>query len=155
ELTAESSPTDVADAVMRAHPSCVVLMGNAALQVYRRYEQLAPSPKPIPAVVVMSSFLEEQITQLRNATGIAYEIPGVNTFARLRSMIDLPIRRVGVVYRTPLFHHVERQRELAAIEKVELVTVEVGVHPTVHEVRRSLYELLHKRDVDALWVLND
>src|SRR4051794_1265767 len=33
ELTPESSPSDVAEAIARIHPACVVLMSNSALQL--------------------------------------------------------------------------------------------------------------------------
>jgi len=60
-----------------------------------------------------------------------------------------------VVYR-PLFRNfIERQKELAAREHVELVSVEVGKEVSSAELRGALDQLLTAQRVDALWMLND
>jgi putative ABC transport system substrate-binding protein len=102
----------------------------------------------------MSSFLEELRADLPNASGVAYEVPGVTAFVNLRSVIERPVARVGVLHRPSFKRFVERQKALAAKEQITLVPIEVPSDPSSADVRNALksFEGAH---VDALWVLND
>lgn len=146
--------SDVQRELGAAKPTCVVLMGNQALNLYHAYQRSVPGPYP-PAVVLMASFFEEQRGLLQNATGIAYEVPGVTTFVQLRSFVYRPVQRVGVIYR-PLFqNYLRKQRELGRSEQITLVERQVGDEPGVYEIRAALTELIKVERVDAIWVLND
>jgi putative ABC transport system substrate-binding protein len=90
-----------------------------------------------------------------NATGIAYEVPGVAALVDLRSVIKAPVRRVGVIYRPSFRQFIIRQRELAEKEQIELVTLEVGEGVYADRLRSSLHVLLVGQHVDALWMIND
>jgi hypothetical protein len=137
----------------RTHPACLVLMDNPTVRLYRAYQQSAGGSL-VPALVVMASFLEELQGELQNTTGIAYEVPGVTAFVNLRSIIERPVRRVGVVHRPHFRRFVARQTVLAATEQVEVVAEEVPADPNASDVRRAL-RALRKIGIDALWVLND
>jgi ABC-type uncharacterized transport system substrate-binding protein len=103
----------------------------------------------------MTSFLEQSYRGVQNATGIAYEVPGVIQFVKLRSIVSNPVRRVGVVYREPFRSYIERERNLAKMEQVEIVAKEVSREPDQSALQASLAQLLSADQVDALWVLND
>ncbi len=135
-------------------PRCVVLMGNAASNLYLRYQKQHQGAF-VPAVVLMTSFFEEQYPLFRNTTGIAYEIPGITTFVNLRSFVYQPVQRVGVLYRPLFSNYVQKQARLAAVEQVQLVTVEISQSPGPREIRRGLDKLIREERVDAIWVLND
>jgi ABC-type uncharacterized transport system substrate-binding protein len=132
----------------------VVVLGNQAMKLYLHYQHKFPGTHP-PAVVTMASFFEQQRALFDNTTGISYEVPGITTFVNLRSFVAQPIQRVGVVHRSAFTGYVERQRELARVEKVELVSVPIRNRPAPVELRRALRSLLEQDAVDALWVLND
>lgn len=150
----EWSAADVQGELSTVKPVCVVLMGNQVVNLYRAYQRSSPGPYP-PAVVLMASFFEEQRDLLQNATGIAYEVPGVTTFVQLRSFVYRPVQRVGVIYR-PLFqHYLRKQGELGRSEQITLVEREVSDEPGVYEIRAALTELIKVERVDAIWVLND
>jgi putative ABC transport system substrate-binding protein len=136
----------------RSHPACLVLMDNPTVRLYRTYQKA--SKAPLPALVVMASFLEELRGELPNASGVAYEVPGVTAFVNLRSVIERPVTRVGVVHRPPFRRFVDRQKLLAAKEQVTIVAEEVPADPSANDVRRAL-RALSMSGVDALWVLND
>ena len=54
------------------------------MRLYRAYEKAHPGPLP-PSLVVMASFLEELRSELRNSSGVAYEVPAVSAFvSRMR-----------------------------------------------------------------------
>jgi hypothetical protein len=145
--------TAFAAAIEQNHPACLVLMDNPTVRLYRSYQKAAGGP-PLPALVVMASFLEELRGELHNASGVAYEVPGVTAFVNLRSVIERPVSRVGVVHRPPFRRFVERQKVLAAKEQVTVVAEEVPADPSASDVRRALRSL-RMSGVDALWVLND
>ncbi|NLE85019.1 MAG: hypothetical protein GX607_01330 [Myxococcales bacterium] len=136
-------------------PRCVVLMDNPTVKAYRELQLARPSVTFPPAVVVMASFLEEHYRLVKNATGIAYEVPALTLFTHLRTILVSPVEKVGVVYRPAFRGYIDRQRELAKREAIELIGVAVPQHPSVRDVRRALETLRTERGAHALWVLND
>jgi hypothetical protein len=155
-VDSRTTPADFSAQIHRAQPSCVVLMDNPTIKLYRAYQSGKQPGAPMPAaVVVMSSFLEELRSQLRNVTGVAYEVPGVTAFVNLRSVIARPVSRVGVIHRPPFRKFIERQKALATKEQIELVAAEVPKDPDASEVRDALRRLSTSGRVDTLWVLND
>jgi ABC-type uncharacterized transport system substrate-binding protein len=154
-VTRETTPADVAAAVERVKPACVVVMNNATLSLFRAYEAAHKEQPAIPTVVVMASFLDEIRGQLRRATGISYEVPGVTAFVNLRAILESPISRVGVVYRPGFKGFVKRQTALAAKEHVTIMARELPREFTADELREALRKLLMQDRVDALWMLND
>jgi hypothetical protein len=153
-VSPETTPADLLREVRAVRPRCVVLIGNQAMNLYAQYQKQEPGPFP-PAVVLMASFFEEQRARLTNSTGIAYEIPGITTFVQLRSFVYRPVQRVGVIHRSLFAGYVRKQRGLAAVEKVELVSFEVSDEPGPYQIRRALDHLMRREKVDAIWVLND
>ncbi len=156
-LTVTSSVTaeELGAAIKRLSPACIVLMNNNTVGLYREYQRRNSGAVFPPSVIVMASFIDELRPTLVNATGIAYEVPGVVAFVDLRSIIKAPVRRVGVIYRPSFRQFISRQRDLAEKEQIELVTVEVGEGVYADRLRSSLHVLLVGQRVDALWMIND
>jgi hypothetical protein len=139
----------------RYSPSCVVVVDNRTLEIYRELQAQRPLADFPPAVVVMTSFLDRAIGGLRHATGIAYEVPAVSSIVALREVSQLDVQRVGVVHRERFEDVVALQTQLAALEKVQLVPVSVPNEPSPEAVEDSLDRLVVDENVDALWVVND
>lgn len=139
----------------RLHPACVVVVDNRTLELYRQLQVQRPTEVFPPAVVVMTSFLERAIGGLRGATGIAYEVPAVSSIVALREVSQMEVQRVGVVHRQTFRDVIATQKELAALEKVELIPIAVPNDPTPEVVEDSLDRLVVEQKVDALWVVND
>ena len=160
-INARSNPSDFIAQIENSGAACVVLMDNPTVKLYRAYQKSrkaapgAPAKPVIPAVVVMASFLEDLRAELINASGVAYEVPGVSAFVQLRSVIKKPVRRVGVVFRPAFAPFLERQEALAAKEQITLVPIRVPVDATANDVRDALKGLRMIGNIDALWVLND
>ena len=155
-VTSTTAADELAGAIHHLAPSCVVLMNNNTVSLYREYQRAsAPGTRFPPSVVVMASFIDELRPTLVNATGIAYEVAAVTAFVDLRSVIKTPVRRVGVVYRPGFRQFIARQRELAEKEQIELVTMEVGEAVYADRLRSTLHALLVEQRVDAIWMLND
>jgi putative ABC transport system substrate-binding protein len=152
-VTKETTAAQLGAAIDRTSPACVVLMNNSTVALFRQYkESLGAKPAP-PAVVVMASFLERTRATLPKSTGIAYEVPGVTAFRSLRAVILAPVRKVGVVYRPGFKEYIDKQKELAATEQIELVAVEVAKDISASDLKDVIVALAPK--VDALWMLND
>jgi putative ABC transport system substrate-binding protein len=158
-VTAAVTADDLGAAIRRLAPACIVLMNNRTVGLYREYQRSSQLGNPgatfPPSVIVMASFIDELRPTLVNATGIAYEVPGVAAFVDLRSVIRTPVHRVGVIYRPSFRQFINRQRELAEKEQIELVTIEVGEGAYADRLRSSLHVLLVGQHVDALWLIND
>ena len=143
----------IAARISQIDPKCIVLMDNRSVRAFHRLQ--AEGYKTPPAIVLMSSFAEHLVARLNNATGIAYEVPGVTSFVALRTLYKKPVTRVGVLYRPALRAYVERQAALAKMEEVELVGIEVEGEPSPRALRRALRKLFRQEKAEALWVLND
>ena len=146
---------DLVLALNEGAPSCIIVVDNRTLKLYRNSQRMLPERDFPPAVVVMTSFLDRAIGGLRKATGIAYEVPAVSSIVALRDISRLNVQRVGVVYRQSFRSVVQAQAELLAVEKVTLLAEELSDAPTPGEVEDSLDRLVVQQKVDVLWVLND
>jgi hypothetical protein len=152
----DASVFAMSEAIRRTAPACIVLMNNSNVRLYARYQKALPEGTQFPpAIIVMTSFLQETVKSIKNATGISYEIPGAVQFVKVRSMIDAPVRRVGVVYRNGFADFVAEQRRLASREGIDLVGSEVSQDPSRGEISDALASLVDRERVDAVWVLND
>jgi hypothetical protein len=146
---------DLAARIDELSPVCLVVMDNPALALYREYVEGRPPDRPAPpAVVAMTPFFIEELRRIKNTTGVAYEIPGVTAFVKLRSLIVHPLRRVAVIHRARFREFIERQRKLAAREDIELVALPVSSAPTPAEIQSAIASARNAR-IDALWVLPD
>jgi ABC-type uncharacterized transport system substrate-binding protein len=103
---------------------------------------------------LMASLLVVLVGGRFMSSGIEELVPAITMFVNMRSFLDRPTRRVGVVYRRPFHAFIETQRKLAAIENIELVPIAVGARASVRELDRALRRLRDAK-VDAIWVTND
>ncbi len=142
----------IARGVREHNPSALVLMNNPTVGAYKAYTKL-PEARKLPAVVVMTSFLEGGALQAIGATGISYEVPLITVVTNLRKLLAVPLERVGVVYREPLAGFVAQQVELAQREKIRVVEVRLPAEPNPAHIKAALRET--KRRADAVWILND
>jgi hypothetical protein len=154
EVSEGSTAVDLDREIRAVGPRCLILLGNSASNLYLQYQQKYPGPY-LPAVVLMTSFFEQQYPLFQNVTGVSYEVPGITTFVNLRTFVYRPIQRVGVLHRQLFRTYVEQQARLASLEQIQLVPLEISRSPGPHEIRKGLDRLIHDEQVDALWVLND
>jgi hypothetical protein len=155
-VDAETSAAEFKRRLEASGAALVVVMDNPTVKLYREYQRSCRgAARPIPAVVAMSSFLEEVAADLEDASGVAYEVPGVTALVKLRAIIDRPVRRVAVLHRPPFQRFLERQKALAAKEQITLVPVRLPAEPSAAEVRAALMSLRDGDKIDALWLLND
>jgi hypothetical protein len=143
----------IANAIRLHKPSALVLMNNPTVVAYRDYLHALGGKPQLPAVVVMTSFLDDKQLAPLGATGIAYEVPLITVVTNLRKLVASPIERVGVVHRASLDGFVDRELDLARRERVSVVRHAVGPDANLSEIKYALRRI--KQEVDAVWILND
>ena len=142
----------------RTDPKLVVLMEGKSVKLFTQYQNRMGRDAPMPpSVALMTIYVGERIAGLRNATGIAYEIQGITSLVHLRSLVQGPVNRVGVLFSSRLRSFYEQQRKLCLTEQIELVGLEIDVKQKHRGrlIRSALRELTQHKDIDALWVIND
>jgi len=149
------SAKSLADAWTASGPKAIVLMDNRSVGLYREARGIV-GDSVTPVVALMGVRVDLAIAGLTNAVGINYEIPAVTSMVNLRSVVNDPIKRVGVVYRASWGDFFQKQSEFCAPESITLVgrTVPDDGDPSA-ALRKALEELVKDEKVDALWILND
>ncbi len=139
-------------AIDSARPAAVVLVDNSVTSLYRR--AIAGHEAPPPAVLVMNSFVEQVQPTIPNSTAIGFEPPAVVSLTHVRSLLERPIRRAGVVYRKGFEGFIEKERARARAEDIELVGIEVAEHPSTSAIGRALHRI-ERAEPDVVWITND
>ncbi len=158
KLTENTTSKNIAAEVASVSPKIVVLMDNKAINLYRGYQQEYSKAVPrIPVVVCMGLFLDKAITELKNATGVTYEIPIVTAVINLRQLINKPIKKLGIIHREFILDFIEENREFCKKEGVEIVAHSLPDKSNKYKslVKKSLKKLLKLENIDALWIAND
>ena len=153
QIDDRNSGSLIAEAVSEYAPSAIVLMNNPTVSSYRQYLASPTTVRKLPAVVVMTSFVDSSQLMKLGATGITYEVPLITVVTNLRRLISSSVERIGVVYRSPLAPFMAKQRELARREQIHVADAVVTVNPNASELKYAIRSL--KSRADALWLLND
>lgn len=150
------SVEDVNQALEANNPDALILLGNSALNVYKRYQTKYPTGSFPPVIATAALFVDQSMVGVKNVSAIRYEVPAVTSLVNVRSMISKPLNKVGVIYRSNLANVVKDYVEYCKSEGIELITAEVPVTSKnmPNELSNNITFLLKKK-VDALLVLND
>lgn len=139
-------------------PKMIVLMNNTAINILKQYYKSLPdSIQPIPSLSLMAVYIKKSIQGLDNAMGISYEIPVVTAVTNLRSVLNKPITKIGVVYREFMVDFIKTNREYCKAENIELIEKVAWKEDKDYRsfLKTKLKELLKKDNVEALWIIND
>ncbi|MBN1576563.1 MAG: hypothetical protein JW913_08425 [Chitinispirillaceae bacterium] len=138
-------------------PKLVVLMDNAAIALFRKYQSTLPETATmIPSIAIMGVMIKEAIADLKNACGISYEVPIVTSVVSLRSVLGIPIKKVGVVHREFLMDFVEKNSQFCKREGIEIVNKALPDKSNAYgPLIKNALKGLDSRGIDALWVPND
>lgn len=153
--------TQVADFEARfvdQQPKLIVLMEGKAIELYRDWQESKPADFAFPPVIVlMTSYAEERIKDLKGAACIKYEIQAVQVISYLRSVIDQPVNRVGVLYSSNLRVFFANQKSDCEKEKAELVGVMIDEKQGFLDrvISKELQKMVKDPTIDAIWIFND
>lgn len=136
-------------------PKLVVLMDNISISLYKKYQ--AGSGADVSSVSLMASFADIAIKGIQNAAGIFYEVPIVTSIVNLRALMPgANFRNVGAVYRNFMNPFITINTAYCQKEQINLVSLPIpNKGNTAAELKKGLEILVQKKNVDALWVLND
>jgi hypothetical protein len=159
ELILDRQNRSLDRALRQFKPSAVILMDNSAIAGYRKWLSGAGDSldTPSPAIALMGILVGEAITGMPNTEAISYEIPIVTSAVHLRSIINAPIKKIGVVHRAFMGNLIEQNRESCLRENIVIINKSLPDNGKFmrFKLKRTLIELLEKERVDALWVPND
>ena len=140
-------------------PNLLVIMNNQSVRLYREYQRKHPDRSFPPAIVIMAVYAQQEISSLKNATGIEYEITADQSLSQLRELSGVPLRSVGVVYRSAMENYFNAQEKLCQQEDLILMGYRIDSPPSQpkkleRDIKNGLDYLIRQK-IDALWILND
>ncbi len=140
--------------IERIRPHVVVLLDNVILNHYREYQRRHPDRVPFPPIIAMMGVHIDASIKDLNIMGINYQVPAVSSLVKLRDMIDIPIKKVGVLYPEGLESSFQQQHDWCSREKINLIGHKLSVK-SKDSIRKGLKKLIKQDKVDALWIFND
>lgn len=154
-VSKESTIEEVAKSWKEATPKAIVAMDNKAVALFRE-ARAKLGDSATPGIALMGVRIDASLRGVANTVGINYEIPAVTILINLRSVLPTPIKKTGVVYRASMEDLFVRNAEFCKQENLELVGAKVADDADPKEgLDKALREMTDRKDVDALWVIND
>jgi ABC-type uncharacterized transport system substrate-binding protein len=151
-----SKVSEIETQIQKHKPKIIVLVENSAINLYAKYQKANPDSQFPPSVAVAALFVDRFLTNLKNATGIRYEIPAVTSIVNMRSVLSKKVKRVGVVHRKWMKSLIEENAKYCRSEGIELVPISIPNKDKKldKKLNAGLKSLINQK-VDAIWVLND
>ena len=143
-ITKSSMPSDIEKKINAISPKIIVLMDNMSIALYKKYRSsIGNSKSPIPTVSAMSAFVDLAIQGLENANGIYYEVPIMTSVVSLRSVLNVPLEKIGVVHREFIHEFITSSKEFCKKEGIELISYEIQKNDNLKKkLEESLKKLL-------------
>jgi len=156
-VNADTMSNEIARKMKEVSPKLVVLMDNAAISLYKKFQKGLPdSSETVPSVSIMATFMDLAIRDMKNATGIFYEVPVVTSVVNLRSVMpSIPLKKIGVAYREFMEQSVMINRGYCKRESIELVSQPIAEESNPESDLKKALKLLRDQNIDALWIPND
>lgn len=154
-VTKKSSVANVSAEIRSVDPKLVVLMDNLPIALYKNYQSgINDSSKYIPSIALMGVLIEETVKNLKNATGISYEIPVITGVMSLQSIVHEEIGKVGIVHREFLNTFIQKNKMFCEKEGVDLVTVSLPDKSNSFKIqsKKALEELITVQGVKVIWM---
>ena len=139
-------------------PKVAILMDNVSIALFKKYQNTIPeNQKPIPSVALMGVLVKDAIQGLKNATGISYEVPIVTSIVSLRSVLKVPMKKVGVIRREFLDDFLQQNKDFCEKEGIGIIDVSLPNKSKDYKslLKKSLKTIVEENGAQALWVPND
>ncbi|WP_144393856.1 hypothetical protein [Pleionea sediminis] len=155
-INRESSTDVIEDGMKKFSPKVVILIGNTSINLYTKFQKANPKMQFPPSIALAALFVDRFIDDIKNATGIRYEIPAVISLINMRDIIKKPLKSVGVVHREWMDSIIEENRKYLSAEGIKLISIKLPNKTSNmnKKLDEAVVELVDKK-VDAIWVLND
>lgn len=151
-----SKVSEIEEQIKKHQPKIIILVENNSINLYSRYQKKNPNAEFPPAIAVAALFVDRFLANLKNTTGIRYEIPAVTSIVNMRSVLSAKVKKVGVVHRKWMKGLIEQNAKYCQAEGIELVPIELPNKDSNMDKKLSNgLKTLIDQGIDALWVLND
>lgn len=156
EVSDNTTSKDIEVAVNKFKPNAIVLFDNKSIRAYKQYLARYREAESLPVIGLMALQVETALEGIPKHMGISYDIPAVTTISRLRSLIQNPVKKVGVVYRESMQSFYGDHKRLCEIEHIQLIGYKIRDEENlIGELKRGLDLLVRESEVDAIWIVND
>ena len=137
-------------------PKLIVVMGNYSITLYTKYQKSNQNIKFPPSISLAALYIDRLLINVKNATGIRYEIPAVTSIVNLRSLSKSPIKKVGVIYRKFMTNFIQSNRKYCEREDIELIGVALPNRSEKYKIHvKEAINILLSKEIDSLWIVND
>jgi ABC-type uncharacterized transport system substrate-binding protein len=149
-----------AQAIAAAAPQAVVVMENRSVPSAVAFQKL-PGMEKVPIFAAMMLQVENAVKELKNVTGIKFEIPAYTVFSNLKILSDEKFTNVGVLYRKSFQGLIDRASAMIAKEKLKLKAYcvdcegEVSAKKMPKALKNGFKHLTKKEDAEVMWILAD
>ena len=157
-ITRNTTINEIAEKMKQISPKIVVLMDNISISLYKKYQAGLPASAPmVPSVCLMASFMDIAVQGIKNTAGIFYEVPLVTSVVNLRNILSrVKFRRVGVIFRSFMKPFIKLNQKYCKKEQIELVPYSIPARGNMKSALKKGLKILElRKNIDALWVLND
>ncbi|MDC3332873.1 hypothetical protein OAV62_01390 [bacterium] len=146
----------ISEKIKEYRPDVLVLIGYQSIALYKAHQLKNPSMKHPPAVALAAPYMDNVLKDVKNVTGIRYEIPIATSMIGLRALLPSGVSKVGVIHRSWMREKIAKNSILCKNESIELVSIELpdGSSNLQHDIKYSL-EKLKSDNIDALWIVSD
>jgi ABC-type uncharacterized transport system substrate-binding protein len=144
--------------IKAVNPKIAVLLDNQSISLFKKYQnELPETAKIIPTVSLMGILIDRLLKDMKNATGIFYEIPIVTSGVNMRAVLGVRIKKVGIVHRKFMSDFIGKSSTYCEKENIKIVPYELPDKGDDYTplIKKGLKQLLKKDSVDAIWVPND
>ncbi|MBN1759756.1 MAG: hypothetical protein JW863_15620 [Chitinispirillaceae bacterium] len=104
----------------------------------------------------MGILIDKATEGLRNAGGIAYEVPVVTGAVNLRAVVSTPIKKIGIVHRECLDNFIAANVSFCKKESIDIISISLPNKSSLFKWKiKSALKTLSRNKIDALWIPND
>jgi hypothetical protein len=138
-------------------PDLLVLMDNKPINLYKKYLDTEKPENPLPSVSLMGVLIKNAIKDLKNASGITYEIPVVTSIVNLRSILGIEMEYIGVIHRKYMTEFVNDNTRFCKKEGINIINSILPNKSNNYSkiLLKNLNYLIQDKNIEVLWVPND
>jgi hypothetical protein len=147
------------EALEKSNPGAIIIMDNSSVKTLKAYQ--AKNGTNVPVFATMMLQVENSVKELKNISGIKFEIPAFTIFSNLKYISKGAFKTVTVFYRKNFEGLIKSSRVMLARENISLnakcIDCEKDIKPKkVYGRLKDLLEEAEDEDkLEVVWVLAD
>lgn len=161
-LSVVHSEDDIAanvKAIEESNPGAMIIMDNSSVKTLKAYQSKNGSKVPVFATMMLQ--VENSVKELKNTSGIKFEIPAFTVFSNLKYISKGAFKTVTVFYRKNFAELIKSSQKMLARENISLnakcIDCEKDIKPKkVYKRLKNLLDEAEDEDkLEVVWVLAD